>query len=140
MRVGLVFEGCAEFNELIMVFLGNISEEEAYTYDEYSQTGALLSLDLVAKLLDVTEGLDDLGLVLVDQKLDLRDVRGRGVHQIVSDFCSDVFGLEWLSDSSVKIIMSDFPASRSHLASFLHEDVAPENPDDVVSVEHPKRL
>ena len=61
MLVRLVFEGCAELFELVII------EQEANIHHKGPQTGALFSLDLVSKLSDVMEDLDDLSLGLVDQ-------------------------------------------------------------------------
>ena len=101
----------------------------------------MFSLDLVAQLPDVTEDLDDLSLGLVDMELDLRDVCGLGVHQIVSDFCTEFFGFEWLTDSGSMWFtkFSAFPVWKV-LETFLNEDVASENSDDIVPIEQPEWL
>ena len=68
MRVRLVFEGCAEVSELVMILL--FIEQETNVHNECPQTRALFSPDLVVELSDVMENLDDLSLGLVDQQLD----------------------------------------------------------------------
>ena len=99
----------------------------------------MLSFDLLSELLDVSEDLDDLSLGLVYQHLDLMDVSGFRVHQILSDFLCHYSSWERFSNSFGKIavhytLFSAFPLTKS-LKAFLDEDVASENPDDVVYVE-----
>ena len=130
--VALIREGSSKFFKLKL-----ITKHETNAYYEDAKTTSLLSLNSYAQLLDAKEDLNDLSLGLVDQQLDLRNVGCLVVHQILSNFRAKVSRREWVFAFIAIMIVnfSTLPVSKS-LETFLNKDIASENHNEVVLVEH----